>query len=620
VLFGEFGDFGLQFGDFGFQQVRGAVTGPITDNLAWRLAGTWQERDGYIDVIDIGEDLVDDRDSWGLRLQALYTPTEDLSVHVIVDHSEVDETCCAAGSYKNNLVAQDLPAGEAEIRGSDQRVLTLGGTVIDQDRFFDGTVGASFLPESSNEDRGISVQLDWQTEAFLVTSISAYRTFDSFDNIDADFHNIDALVRTNYASQEQLSQELRLSNESDRLAWVAGVYYFEQELDATVDTNVGADTGVLVGLPPSLAISAFPAGTGSRNIAAQDHSTYALFGQFDYNLADNLILTAGLRWTQEDKDMTNVFTEDASAVPGAVGTPGWGFWLFAPLAPRADVDETIDDDQFTGTVKLSWFVNDDIMLYGSYGTGYKAGGVNTDRIAAILPVVFDAETSDSFELGLKAEFPEQALRVNLALHSTDTDDLQTISFQGTGFALQNAGIAETRGGEVDVTWQPAQDLTLTLAYAYNDGEYADFEAGSCWISTRWHTDQPDPQANGDDSCDRSGGLLSGNPENVVVTSARKDFALTSGVSGYLFGEYIFTDERMTDVNNDPAKLADSYEILNLRAGLIFDNIDAELTVWGRNVLGEDYTNTIADGVAQEGRLIAYFNEPATWGLTLRKNF
>ena len=88
----------------------------------------------------------------------------------------------------------------------------------------------------------------------------------------------------------------------------------------------------------------------------------------------------------------------------------------------------------TGTVKLSWFANDATMFYASYGTGYKSGGVNVDRIDAAFDPLFDAETSEAFELGMKADFPEQALRVNVALHRTDTDDLQTISFQGTGFA------------------------------------------------------------------------------------------------------------------------------------------------------------------------------------------
>ncbi|MFU8762896.1 MAG: TonB-dependent receptor, partial [Haliea sp.] len=471
----------VQAGDLGLLALQGAKSFSAIDNeLALRLTGFYQERDGYMDVVGLGKDLIDDRDRWGVRLQGLYTPNEQLSVLVIADRSEVDEICCAAGNYKNNLVAQDLAPGSPVKTGSDQRVLGLGGTVIDQDDFFRGAVAANFLPESRNEDQGISVQLDWQAENFLVTSITAFRTFESYDNADVDFYDIDALIRRNDAEQEQFSQELRLSNETENFTWVAGAYYFQQELDSVVDTLVGADTGVLVGVPaPLFPAIAFPAGTGSRNVASQEHQTWALFGQFDYNLSDNLVLTAGGRWTKEDKDMVNVFTEDASAVLDFV-SPGWGFWLFPPLAPRADVDEKIDDDQFTGTVKLSWFASDDIMLYASYGTGYKAGGINTDRIAAILPVAFDAETSDSFEVGMKAEFPEQALRVNVALHRTETEDLQTVSFQGTGFALQNAGVAKTQGGEIDAIWQPLKGLSLSVAYAYNDGEYKDFAAVDCW--------------------------------------------------------------------------------------------------------------------------------------------
>jgi outer membrane receptor protein involved in Fe transport len=114
--------------------------------------------------------------------------------------------------------------------------------------------------------------------------------------------------------------------------------------------------------------------------------------------------------------------------------------------------------------------------------------------------------------------------------------------------------------------------------------------------------------------------MSGNPENVVVFTGNQDFRLTDGLTGFLYGEYIFTDERMTDVNNDPVKYDDSYSMVNLRAGIIFESWDAQLTVWGRNVTDEDTTNTVSDAPGQNGRSIAYYNEPATWGVTLRKDF
>jgi outer membrane receptor protein involved in Fe transport len=614
----------LSAGDYGLLSASGAASFSAIDNvLAFRATGFTMERDGYVDLWTPGEsgtrkrdDFINDRDRWGVRLQALYTPNEDLSIHVIGDHSEVDEICCGASTWKNNLQAQDLPPGSPPKLGTDTNILALGGTVMDQDDFYKYRMSSSFAPTSENEDEGVSVQIDWQLPAFLLTSITAYRSFDSSDFNDIDFADVDGAYRENVGEQTQWSQELRVSNQGDRLAYVAGLYYFSQDLDSNNEIVVGEDLGPLVGVPASL----FPAGTGSITVAEQDHESYAVFGQFDYNLTESLVLTAGLRWTREQKDMTNTFTQCDLVDCSSDKLPGFGFLFFPPLSPRDDVDEDLDDDQTTGTVKLSWFMDDTTMLYASYGTGYKAGGINTDRIVQGLDVVFGAEKSESYEIGMKKDFPEQALRINVALHKTDTDDLQTISFQGSGFELQNAGVAETYGGEVDLFWNPTDNLDIVLGYAYNHAEYADFKEGDCWIGTPWHTGQPDPEDNGDGTCDRSGGDVSGNPENVLHLSANWAFDLSDGMRGFLYGEYTFTDERMTDVNNDPVKKGDSYEIVNLRAGVDFTRWDMQLTAWARNVFDEDYVTTIADTVAQEGNFISYFNETRTWGVTLRKAF
>jgi iron complex outermembrane receptor protein len=149
------------------------------------------------------------------------------------------------------------------------------------------------------------------------------------------------------------------------------------------------------------------------------------------------------------------------------------------------------------------------------------------------------------------------------------------------------------------------------------------------VTRVWHTevspgvpgdpgDQSNPKNN--DVCDRSGGDLSGNPENVVVLTANQGFALSDAINGFVYGEYVFTDERMTDVNNDPEKRDGSYDTVNLRAGLIYEPWATQVTLWGRNVFDEDATSTIADAPGQDGRLVGYFQEPATWGLTVRKDF
>jgi outer membrane receptor protein involved in Fe transport len=597
-------------GDLDMQTIDGAKSITLVEDvLAIRATGFYLERDGYVDAINIEDDVIQDRDRFGGRLSALYLPSDTVTIQINADYSEIDETCCAIGNWYNNLQAQQLPPGSPPVFGTDNDVIDAGGTVIDQDDFFEREVAVSFLPQSQNEDKGVSLQFEWALPSFGLTSITASREFDSLDDVDGDFYDIDAVAQTRDSEQSQFSQELRIRSQGERLTYVAGLFYFEQDLDATVITRVGEDTAAFVGLPGLENL--FPAGGFAQDVSEQEHQAYAVFGQIDLSLTDSVQLTAGLRWTKEDKDMVNTFTE-VNAGPG--------FALFAPLAPRPDVDENIDDDQVTGTVKLTWFAAEDIMFYASYGTGYKAGGINADRIAQTLDVVFDAEETEAYEVGMKAQFPEQALRVNIALHSTVTDDLQTVAFEGTGFALQNAGKAETWGGELDLLWQPFDYTTLTVAYAYNDGEYDDFENGPCWIATPFHTGQPDPEQNADGSCDRSGGLLAGNPENTAAVSLRQDIPLGDSVNAFIYGEYIWVDERMTDVNNDPLKLAEDYDIINVRAGLVFENWDVELTAWGRNLGDEEYPGVITDATGNPGRLTTGHNEPTTWGVTLRKNF
>lgn len=123
-------------------------------------------------------------------------------------------------------------------------------------------------------------------------------------------------------------------------------------------------------------------------------------------------------------------------------------------------------------------------------------------------------------------------------------------------------------------------LDVTLGYAYNHGKYADFEEGDCWIGTPWHTGLEDPGKLENGFCDRSGGDISSNPE----------------------------------------KEDGSYNLFNLRAGLIYEPWDAEVVLWGRNLFDEEYVTTIADKVAQDGNFLGYPTPTTTWGITARKHF
>ena len=634
----------------------------VEDLLAVRVTGFLASRDGYVDALGIEENAINDRDRWGGRAQLLFTPNEDLSARVILDYAELNEVCCAAGTLRNNYFSFN---GQP---GSDSLFAALGAPVISEDQLFDDVVAIGFLPTSSNEDKGASAEINWDVGPGKVTSITAFRKFNTFDNIDADFSAADVVNRMNDAKSDTFSQELRFAYDSERFNYIAGAYYFTQDLYSRTDTSFGLHSNaVLVNSDPALAAAvngvnalsaatgglipmvanAAPPGTSARNMMTQDHEAWALFGQVDFRIAEQLELSAGLRYTDESKDLLGVFEQDNAGPPPdftAIGTnlflvsaglarpnlqalgplfaPGWGFYLLPVLAPRPNVDETLNDSQLTWNVKLSWFANDDLMFYGGYATGFKSGGTNTDRIHPAFSQLFGPETSDSFEVGVKADFPAQHLRANLTLHYTTIKDFQSNSFTGTGFNLQNAGKLEVKGGELELTWQPTANVMFSGAYTYNDAEYDSFVRANCWVATPFLTGQPDPGRRNptDQFCDRSGDRKSGNPEHAFILSASASHPLSATVNGYVHADYNYRSNIVTDINVDPLKLQKGFGLLNARAGLAWQGLDLDVTLWARNLLDEDYTGLVFDVPLQTGKLNTYAREPRTFGVTLRKLF
>ena len=629
-------------GNYDLLNLSGATSiSAIEDVLAFRISAFSSRRDGFVDDIKLGDDLLHDRDRWGARLQALYTPTDALSVRIIADHSEIDELCCSALVVQENLRPVALPAGATSYGGSDEVLRSLGGTVFTADQFYNYQTARNFPTIQKNEDSGVSLTLEWELDAFTVTSITGYRSYDFQARNDADFNDLDTLTTSTITDMSTWSQELRISSEGEKISYVAGLYYFNQDIDQLETWMFGEDindffghsffwyddTNVQIPLEdiPSLprpALPLFTPGTGTRNDMTQEQEAYAIFGQADYYLTNTLMLTAGLRYTQEEKEMSILFTEGSA--PDFTDDANLGIIAGSvpSFAPQDPVYETLSDDQVTGNIKLSWFINDSVMSYLSYGTGYKSGGTNMNRIDPAFNYVFGPETSEALELGLKADFPDQALRLNVALHMTDIEDLQVEYLGADGFYLQNAGKAETYGGEVELTWFPTESLTITAAYANTEGEFKEFEKSFCWRASPFHTGRPDPgDPTGGEApvaCDRSGDDLHNNPDLMVLT-ANQAFTVSEGVEGFFLAEYSHLGKAKS-AYQDPIHTAQPYELLNLRLSLQFDRYGTALTFWGRNVLDEEYRSTGFDPVGSNGLVLAMPGEPATYGVTLRTKF
>ena len=713
----------FQVGDLDLMRLTAASNFTLTDEIAVRATYFQSERDGYVDNytydlstpnIGIQENAFNNRDRWGMRIQATYDNGGNFTARIIGDYSEIDENCCVGTSRIDALASKEalrLGVPFAQAAGTDAVRLQLGDVVFtDFDyaafgvpQFPNLITGVSWddyitsvnhLPVSQNQDRGTSVELNWDLEnGSTLTSVTAVRMFDTYDFIDPDFNDTDLAVRFNDAEQDSISQELRLAGTfGEGSNWLVGAYYFAQEINSITETTAGPDlqpfydllieasggtapsditagvnlvsnTLALFGREFPAGAPALPEGMFANNVVKQNHDGYAVFGQVDWSLSDALTLTLGARYTDESKDIDAVYTQTnpGTAVPNPAeieaafdafgawvlaGTPveeldtliddldplravagenaGWAAYEIQELSPRPNVNRTLDDDQVTGTAKLTWYANEAAMLYLSYATGFKAGGTNADRIRYNPPPapdfqLFDAEKSASIEVGFKGDIGDH-LRLSAAIYQTDFEDFQSNTFEGSGFILRNAGDIEIKGVELEFVWHPFDNTTITGYYAHNEGEYKSFERAVCWASAPFQILVDDPGDTGEGFCSRSGESIPYNPEDRYQVSLTQDFPMGSN-NLFFRAEYTHASETTTDGDNDPLTLQDDFGILNLRVGVEIDDWNSTITLWGRNVTDERYYNGSFDPPLQNfGLMNSYPSEIATWGVTFRKNW
>ncbi len=692
-------------GDFNLQRISAGANIPLTDRLAFRGTIFSSKRDGFVQEDNFRQqissqsgpikDLYNDRNRIGIRAQVGYDNDDDLSIRVIADYSEIDEICCIGTTRVDSIFSRGGLAVGMPINGPDAILMSMGRNVYTDQNYGvplppnvhmasweDYRTSVNAVPESRNEDRGLSLEIVKDYDSTRLTSITAFRQFDTFDFIDADFTDTEIAERTNLAEQMSISQELRLSGQfGDASNWVVGGYYFAQDIDSNTTTVGGADLqtyadlgNIAQGLPSLSDITngvtafsqfvisqggffppgapAFPAGAFANDVVKQEHSGYAVFGQVDWALSDAFTLTLGARYTDETKKIDATYTQTnpgtmvpdlnaigailiglSQGIPPADPTPllavaqpnaGWAAWTLAPFSPRPDVRDQLKDDQVTGTAKATWYITDSTMAYASYATGFKAGGTNTDRIFLLFDTVFNAEKSKSAEIGLKGELGDR-LRYNVAVYQTDFEDFQANSFTGTGFNLQNAGDMEVKGFELEWNWLPFDNTTVSGYYARNEGEFKSFLQGTCWDAAPFHLLAPEesitgfpPNANA--TCVRTGEPIPYNPEDRFNIGLTQNFPMGSN-DLFVKIEYSHQSEFTTDGDNDPLTLMDDFGILNARIGLDIDAWNSTITLWGRNVTDERYyTGSYDPPLLDTGRTNSYPSEPATYGISFRKNW
>jgi iron complex outermembrane receptor protein len=546
----------IMFGTYGERRIRGSVTGPlIDDTLAYRITGSTNENDGVIDNKYAGENDVNSKDTWSLRAKFLYEPTDQLSATLTLDTVKEDNKCCIATWRTSGDDIGLIGAAYTPNALQLQEALDLAGI----------TAGAGNRSVAIFEDRinqeseanGVALQLSYDLGETQLTSITAWRDYyiDEFNEAD-QLSNTDLNNRNGTeADSEQISQEFRLTgNINDAVSYVAGLYYFNEDIDA--DGSIYVELG---------AYGLFNSRT--RSIRSVETTNLAAFGEVNWDLTDKFTLIVGGRFSDEEKDAT--FSRMGTSID-----PNLPFaTLFSGDYTGAQNSE---DTNFSGRVIGRYNITDNVNTYVAWSRGYKGPGFDVGDGAngafanetGGLPFV-DAEVPTLIEIGFKGWFLDNTLSVNTALFHQSTEDLQTIR------ALPNGGVSNLAIGEVvsdgfeaDFMYlTPVEGLTITGSLTYLDVVYEEF--------------LQEPELEGEN--------FEGVPEWAYSLIANYDFQLgDGGWSGFARAEYSWQDDKNASTGNTERTLIEEYGLLNIRAGLTSPSKKYSATLAVENATDEDY--------------------------------
>ncbi|MEX2353389.1 MAG: TonB-dependent receptor, partial [Gammaproteobacteria bacterium] len=324
----------------------------------------------------------------------------------------------------------------------------------------------------------------WGVGDHTIRSITSYRdwnndTFESALRLPGDLLN-----RVTAYDTETVSQELQLlSPVGDYLEYVAGLYYYDEKYNIDQQFDLGAAFCPAVrnlvtagsGNPAfgNAALAQCDAGakTGAINsLFEQELTSLAAFGQLTLNIDERLRLTGGLRWTRDDKEGS--FDQ---AVPNIILLPP----TLNPLGINLRTIDSAPDLAFKET-KATWMANvsydvtDNVMAFASVSTGFKSGGFNSDGANTVIPRVFESETVDNYEMGMKSYLLQNRLLANLSVFRTNIDNFQDRQFDGVNFIVQNVGELTQSGVEMDIQAQPNANLFMVAGASYLDSEFKSF--------------------------------------------------------------------------------------------------------------------------------------------------
>lgn len=567
----------LGYGRFNLFEGEAAATMPLADGLSARISGVMRQRDGERLNLATGEDAIN-VDEGAVRAILRYHPGGDGNVDIRL----------AAGTGRDRSdYLQPKPDGT--INGAD-----LFGY---KDPAPDDVKILNFNGDSRNYSDNDWVSL---TASFDLTDRLSFKSITGYDKGDVDNRvDVDGGPRRIdqirfLTSTEQKSQEAQFAYSGDGIQALLGAYYFDEDFTAHSEADLVGELTFAQGAVPLI------------TDATRSNKSYAIFGQGTVNLADDLRLTGGARYTWDKVRATH----QGVLIPGFfdAGIPDGAA---IPLVPFAAMGDTFKASSWR--LAADYDMTSDVLAYGSVTRGFKSGNFNIGIITSVAErTKVDPEFLTAYEIGLKSTALDRRLRANLAAFYYDYSDLQVLSVnqQGSGvptLGLDNAADARVKGLELELTAIPVDGLDLGLNLGLLDATYRNYTSGAIDPATGRPRDF-------------SGNRLPGAPKFTLSTFGQYTVPLSDKYQGSLRAEYNYTGKKYyNNAQDDLVSSRGGYGLVNLRVALSAPDSDWELAAWARNITDKAYIVDATD-LRDFGLIPLYYGERATWGVEYTQRF
>jgi len=621
------------FGNFNTSITEAAVSGPVSDNVRFRIAASQNTRDGYIEN-DAGADQ-GSSDVLYYEAQLDIDVTDNLDIWV---------------KYSGSLT-DSIPNTGIQIDPYETGTYFGGTSLLPSPTFGYATANPAVMdPHQVSFDYDGRLLLDNQHSVNTVVTLNmdetqlrytgGWQTYDYFQDSDFDRSSRGSYaafgvgpivqsgrVETIFDQKEFSSHELILSSTHGRpLQWITGAYYYEETQTQSYDLSSPnqSQLGVILN-----SFTLAPTGVANPNLnyvdldADLEATSWAAFGQIDYDLSPEWSLTAGLRYTSDEKSGQES-RQYVLWAPYLASTLGYG--PFSPTVEGAFAtccaldgsgsatgqgpvtnDVSGEWSGVTGRIGVQWRPNDETMVFGNISQGYKSGGFN---LYAFTPAV-DEEQLTAYEVGLKRTFGS-SFQLNATAFLYQYQDLQIPVQVLNGPVVRdnfiNADEAQSMGLEIEAIWAPTDHLEFYATYSSLSAEFTDF---CCVI---------DLANAGAGPQDLDGATLPQSPENKFNLTGLYRFDFEAG-SLSLVGSYSFVGDQYFSPFNTTNYLAPSNEQIDLRAIWEGGNGQYDIVGYVRNATDQIGYNGLDIGSEDTGfaRRVTV-NPPRTYGVELRLRY